>query len=274
MIAFISILLKLDSITEKRFSKAKRVALFVMWSLFVVLLAISVISLFTRGTAMSAEDNTRTLIDTILNFATLVFTGYTCTQIAVSKDINRVEISNYICDCDKERRKDTAKAKEQLVALAKKLAELQSTSTLSDPNALPSAASEVDPDLFQTIYTGREYETLREFAFHYEYIGFLVLRNRLDFDVVFDTISFPNWLIFSQEADQIISSGRVQTPDFWCGTSYLYRSYEVKRKYNAMKSTRGLPRDVQGRKAELQRRKAAYKAARTAWIANYRQTLG
>ena len=274
MIAFISILLKLDSITEKRLSKLKWAGLFVMWSLFVVLLIISVVSLFTRGTAVSAEDNTRALIDTILNFATLVFTGYTCTQIAVSKDINRVEISNYICDCDKERRKDTAKAKEQLIALAKKLAELQSAFNASDPGILPSAASEVGPDFFQTIYTGREYEILREFAFHYEYIGFLVLRNRLDFDVVFDTISFPNWLIFSQEADRIISSGRIQTPDFWCGASYLYRSYEVKRKYNAMKSTRGLLQNLQARKAELRRRKAAYKAARTAWIANYRQTFG
>lgn len=272
MIAFLSLVCKLDAITEKRLTMLKRFAVSIMWTFFALML---VNSLLVRGTAMFAnENNTGTVIDLILNFATLVFTGYTCTQIAVSKDINRVQISNYICDCDKARRKDTSIAKEQLIALAEKLCELQNVPESSDPNDLPSACAEVGPDFFQDIYTGKEYETLREFAFHYEYIGFLVLRNRLDFDVVFDTISFPNWLIHSQQADRIISSGRVQTPDFWCGTDYLYHSYEVRRKYNAWKARHNLPQDAHMRKEELARRKQAYKDARAAWITNYKQTLG
>jgi hypothetical protein len=82
----------------------------------------------------------------------------------------------------------------------------------------------------------KDFETLRAFAYHYEYIGYLTLRDKLNFSVAFDTITFPNWLMISDDAKFIIEIGRVDMPDFWNGSEYLYRSYEVRRKYNAYKN--------------------------------------
>lgn len=159
-------------------------------------------------------------------------------------------MSHKIYKDNQEYRMNMEKAKKQLEALTNDLS--------SDSN-------------FDDIYVKDAYKDLRALAFHYEYIGYLVLRNRLNFDIAFDTITFPNWLIASREARKIMKYGREVTPDLWNGAEHLYLTYEVKRKYNKVKDIESLPEDSKKRKEEKARRKKALINARNEWKKHYRK---
>ena len=96
----------------------------------------------------------------------------------------------------------------------------------------------------------------------------LVYRERLNFEVVFDTVTFPDTL-FAELFQPAMSSDykktfmtkmRSRTPDFWEGVEYLYRTYEVKRKYNRWKSFGQKPAERKEARRNLAAVKKAWKA--------------
>lgn len=153
----------------------------------------------------------------LLNALTVSMTAVTAFQVYMMKDINHMEMSHNIFDDNQTFRRDMHKAHEQLRELS---------------NALTPATD------FDETYLLAKWEDLRAFAYHHEYMGYLVFRNRLNFDIVFDTVAFPNWLINSPEAKKVIAAGREHTPDFWNGSTHLYLCYEIRRKYNKRNALR------------------------------------
>ncbi len=165
----------------------------------------------------SVDDTSRSkdILEVSLSVLTMIITAVTAIQVYLMKDINHMEMSHNIFDDNQHYRKQMDVAHTQLVALA---AQLPHTTD------------------FDTTYLQKNCSILRAFAFHHEYMGYLVFRRRLNFDIVFDTVAFPNWLINSQEGQKVINAGRVKTPDFWNGSNHLYLCYEIRRKYNMVKS--------------------------------------
>lgn len=172
--------------------------------------------------------NPKELLEIIFSIITIVASSYACVQIYLMKDINRTEMCHEIYKADQQYRMQSEKAKAELTALVNAVKE--SGITVETEAKLHNEGKE---SAFQGLLLRKDFENLRAFAYHYEYIGYLTLRDKLNFSVAFDTITFPNWLMISEDAKFIIALGRVDMPDFWNGSEYLYRSYEVRRKYNA-----------------------------------------
>ncbi len=175
-------------------------------------------------------NNSKDLLELFFGFITIGASSYACIQISLMKDINRTEMCHEIYKADQKYRNNSKKSKENMHKLIKKMENKGITKESEEKRRNNNEESK-----FQELFQDREYETLRAYAYHYEYIGYLTLRRKLNFDVAFDTITFPNWLINSEEAKKIIEIGRVYTPDFWNGSEYLYRSYEVRRAYSMKK---------------------------------------
>lgn len=175
--------------------------------------------------------NPKELLEIVFSIITICASSYACVQIYLMKDINRTEMCHEIYKADQEYRMQSEKARTELTTLAKAVKEKQIT--VESETKLHNEGKE---SALQGILLQKDFETLRAFAYHYEYIGYLTLRDKLNFSVAFDTITFPNWLMISDDAKFIIEIGRVDMPDFWNGSEYLYRSYEVRRKYNAYKN--------------------------------------
>lgn len=209
---WLSMMKTLDSLTGNRVGRALRA---VMWVLGILLTA-GIIFLAVRIIGPGGADTPEqagNVLGLVLNVLTVAFTGVTAVQIYLMKDINHQEMSHQVFEGNQEYRKDARNARDQLKDLAD------------------------DEDLtkdFNYTYVKASYKDLRAFAFHYEYIGYLVFRNRLNFGIAFDTITFPNWMITSDPAQKVIEAGRAEIPDFWNGATYLYWTYEVKRKYNKL----------------------------------------
>lgn len=184
--------------------------------------------------------NSKDILEAILGFITIGAAVYASLQVRLMKEINRTEMCDKIYNSDQKYRNKSKLAREKMSQLV---------AALED---------DVDETKFQEIYQDKKYEILRSFAYHYEYIGYLTLRRKLDFDVAFDTITYPNWLINSDDAKKLIAIGRRFTPDFWSGSEYLYYSYEVRRAYSYRKKHRGTD-EAEGR----------YKAACKKWMENY-----
>lgn len=168
-------------------------------------------SVLIDGEAVLQPAGAQEVLGALLNVVTVVVTCFTAIQVHMMRDINHMEMSHYIFDDNQTYRRDMHKAHEELVKLA---------------NCL---SPETD---FDSTYLLQGWENLRAFAYHHEYMGYLVFRDRLNFDIVFDTVAFPNWLINSDEARKVITAGRENTPDFWNGATHLYLCYEIRRKYN------------------------------------------
>ncbi len=175
--------------------------------------------------------NPKELLEIIFSIITICASSYACVQIYLMKDINRTEMCHEIYKADQEYRMQSEQARKELTALVNAVKENQIT--VESETKLHNEGKE---SALQGILLQKDFETLRAFAYHYEYIGYLTLRDKLNFSVAFDTITFPNWLMISDDAKFIIEIGRVDMPDFWNGSEYLYRSYEVRRKYNAYKN--------------------------------------
>lgn len=203
------------------------------------------------------------ILEIIFSVLTISATLYTCLQIYLMKDINRLEMSHEIYKDDQEYRKLTEKAKAEMDLLYE---ELKSENiTVESEEKLNKNDEE---SKFHSVLLEERFGTLRSFAYHYEYIGYLTLRDRLNFDVAFDTITFPNWLIASEKAKQIIKMGRQSTPDFWNGAEYLYCSYEVRRKYNKLTGFDRLS-DNEKTKVTKPELKAKFKTACANWDEKY-----
>ncbi len=175
--------------------------------------------------------NPKELLEIIFSIITIAASSYACVQIYLMKDINRTEMCHEIYKADQEYRMQSEKARLELTALANAIKENQIT--VESETKLHNEGKE---SALQGLLLRKDFENLRAFAYHYEYIGYLTLRDKLNFSVAFDTITFPNWLMISDDAKLIIEIGRIDMPDFWNGSEYLYRSYEVRRKYNAYKN--------------------------------------
>lgn len=165
--------------------------------------------------ALEDPNRSKDILEVSLSVLTMIITAVTAIQVYLMKDINHMEMSHNIFDDNQHYRKQMDIAHTQLVTLA---AQLPHTND------------------FDTTYLQKNCSILRAFAFHHEYMGYLVFRRRLNFDIVFDTVAFPNWLISSPEGQRVINAGRVKTPDFWNGSNHLYLCYEIRRKYNMVKS--------------------------------------
>lgn len=226
-------LLKQDSILGRNLRLFGRVLIgFLICALLVWVLVLA-IRLFgaplaldpaeTSQAATEAARQTRTgdFLEFWMSFLSLVIAAITAIQVYMMKDISHLEMSHNIFEDNQLFRRDMHKAHQQLMDLAQELK--KSSNPCRD---------------FDNIYLLPYWEDLRAFAFHYEYMGYLVLREQLNFDIVFDTVAFPNWLITDEDAKKVIHDGRFNTPDFWNGSEYLYKSYELRRKYNQRKLRR------------------------------------
>lgn len=234
----------LDSVTGDRISRTLRAVAYVLGILltaYIVFLLIRIIGPGGADTTGGAE----TILSLLLNVLTVVFTAVTALQIYLMKDINHQEMSHQVFEDNQEYRKDAGNAKYQLEMLAK-------DQSLSKN--------------FGDTYVKECYKNLRAFAFHYEYIGYLVFRNRLNFGIAFDTITFPDWMITSKYARRVITAGRAAIPDFWNGATHLYLTYEVKRKYNRLQLVRS--RKVRDR-AEIAACRADFRNACAQWMNHF-----
>lgn len=82
-------------------------------------------------------------------------------------------------------------------------------------------------DFTRFLSLGR-YRSLRRVGFFYEYLGMLVKRKAIPFDVVFDLFSFPEG--FWKSSEGFVGLARRYQPDFWENFEYLFSRYdEVER---------------------------------------------
>lgn len=255
----------LDSLTGNRTARAFKLLMWVLGILlaaYIVFLAVLVIGsgaaaeteggLFAllREVSPGQAENTLGLL---LNLFTVAFTGVTALQIYLMKDIDHQEMSHQVFQDNQTYRRDSGNAQSQLESLAAELTELEK--------------HPVPGEDFNSCYVKDRYRNLRSFAFHHEYIGHLVYRNRLNFGITFDTITFPNWLIRSEEAKVVINAGRTAYSDFWLGTYHLFLTYEVRRKYNSLYFAR---REVPYSRSRIKASRKLFREACKNWKKHYR----
>ena len=213
----------MDSLLGQKFSRVAKIVLIVLCILlagFIGHLVVQILQppVVTTPETITAESiDPGTLLEMVLGIITVVVTCFTAIQVHMMKDINHMEMSHNIFDDNQTFRRDMHKAHQELRKLAGSLT----------PNTD-----------FDETYLLADWENLRAFAYHHEYMGYLVFRDRLNFDIVFDTVAFPNWLINSPEAKKVIDAGREHTPDFWNGSTHLFLCYEIRRKYNKRNALR------------------------------------
>ena len=137
----------------------------------------------------SKDSNDESPLTPLVEAGTFLVTGFMLRQLFVMKDINQMEISHAIFEKNTEIREEFNEAKEELDRLV-----VEINKKVEPPNKLTF-------EDFKRIYwtpgddKGRGgYDNIRQVAFHYEYIGQLIYRRRLNFEIVFDTVTFPNEL--------------------------------------------------------------------------------
>jgi len=82
-----------------------------------------------------------------------------------------------------------------------------------------------------------DYKKVNEFVYHYEYLGQLVRYNKVDFGLLFDTVTFPDTLWEKLSAggkNSVLAGLRDHWYDKWDGFEYLHVSYELLRKYDEL----------------------------------------
>lgn len=114
-----------------------------------------------------------------------------------------------------EKRKLHHQAREELKELKKELKDEIRKKALNNRND------------FDAIYASGRYDELRDLAYHFEYIGHLVKNRRVHFDLIFDPITFPDWLM--DDSAELRKDARVFVTDFWDGIEYLYKRYSEAR---------------------------------------------
>lgn len=80
---------------------------------------------------------------------------------------------------------------------------------------------------YDKFYSSEAYKNLRSVSHHFEYLGYMVKSENVHFDLVFDPITFPDWLFNYSMILRYTSS--LFIPDFWDGIEYLYNAYEKER---------------------------------------------
>jgi len=95
------------------------------------------------------------------------------------------------------------------------------------------AAKQKSKHEFDDLYAGKEYKHIKRFAFHFEYLGYLVKSNKVHFALIFDPITFPDFLI--ENSEELRRSARLHYPDFWEGLEYLYYRYKKERRKSYLK---------------------------------------
>lgn len=82
-----------------------------------------------------------------------------------------------------------------------------------------------------------EYKKVNEFVYHYEYLGQLVRYNKVDFGLLFDTVTFPDPLwekLIEGGENSVLVRLRYLWYDKWDGFEYLHAAYELLRKYDEL----------------------------------------
>ena len=153
----------------------------------------------------------------LIAIITMGATLYMCAQIKLMKDINHTEMSHEIYEDNVEYRLKAGDA----IKLLEKL----------DGIIANYSDKQLTKENIKALYNEEEYKVLREFAYHYEYLGYMLQRECVDFPLLFNTLTFPDALI--KQSENLRKKGRAfYLDDLWNGAEYLYRTYEVKRKYN------------------------------------------
>ena len=209
--------------------------------------------LFFKNMHLADPEQGADYLGMLVNLLTMAATIYTARQIILMKKISNMEISQEIYKEDVEIRKLTKKMEgygdEEQYGMQKLLEEWQERKKKKDKP-------------FRDLYEESSYEQLREYAYHYEYLGQLIYRNELNFDLTFDTITFPDGVFehafdyvekardgeylldkdeckvfkkvdVSDEKRDIVAIRSEDLADQLLGIEYLYATYELRRKYNA-----------------------------------------
>lgn len=159
------------------------------------------------------------VIELAIAVITMGATLYMCTQIKLMRDINHTEMSHEIYEDNIGYRNDAECAIE----------------LLSDfDEFVKKQGFNLTKDEFKKKYNDENYKVMRKFAYHYEYLGYMIERECVDFPLLFNTLTFPDALITKSQNVRYIGRS-VYLDDLWNGTEYLYYTYEVKRKYNKWK---------------------------------------
>lgn len=95
---------------------------------------------------------------------------------------------------------------------------------LDQAHAMPVTCGD---DLVQ-LYGRAEYAGLREVGFFYEFLGLMVRRGAVPFDIAFELFYFPEG--FWREAQSFLTYARIYCPDFWENMSYLADLYSEKER--------------------------------------------
>lgn len=132
-------------------------------------------------------------------------------QLSQMNNINRMEISYQLYKENTEKRRLHGNARDQLQRLEERL----KTETVTNRND------------FDKIYADNEYTDLRDLSYHFEYIGHLVKSRRVHFKLIFDPITFPDWLI--EDSKYLREVAQLYLDDFWVGIEYLYTCYSKAR---------------------------------------------
>lgn len=154
-------------------------------------------------------------------------------QIKMANDQSRMSMSYELYKENTEIRQLHGQARKQLNELETCCRELDCFRSRAD---------------FDEFYADEKYRDIRRMAYHFEYIGYLVKSDKVHFDLIFDPITFPDWLI--EGSVSLREKARVVFPDFWEGTEYLYCQYQAaravsRRKRNRWKNTREFPARVE-----------------------------
>lgn len=164
----------------------------------------------------------------LIGILSCVATFFMCFQLPLMAEQSQTEFSHRIYEEDSEIRcmcEDARKELHEFCEETKKFKE-------NKESAEPKMSCDAD-DSLQVQY--KEHKILYKFAYHYEYLGFMLLKNKVDFNVLFDTITYPNCLMEGDAVEMIETYRESELSDFWTGSEFLYRSYAVRRTYDKMR---------------------------------------
>lgn len=188
---------------------------------FFVTVAFYLVSDLTAYIKDKNADGSSVIVESVISIVTLLGTLYMCKEISQNDDSEKTHLTYSLCEENQSKRKLENIAKEQLSALGK---------YVDDVNSGKYHLHDGKADL-RTEYYSKNYSELREYAYHLENIGNILLEKKVNFELLFNIVSFPDWMM--EESKELRALARTRyIPDFWIGTEFLYKSYQVKRSYN------------------------------------------
>lgn len=157
------------------------------------------------------------LVGRVIEILTLLVMAFTARQVIIMRESTAMQMSQAVYEDTLEvlEKKEMGECYEAIDPLKSRLSALSKEALIKDS----------------------DYQKINKVVYHYEYLGQLVRYNKVDFGLLFDTVTFPDalWKKINEGGNgSLLLNLRKHWYDKWDGFEYLHVSYELLRSYDKL----------------------------------------